>query len=84
MKGIISIIGGLITGIVFLLQWYLSPQKIKERAFKNDENARILFTARLAMAKMCKDEGSKEDAKRYLDTARDMWIKRVRKNRKTS
>ena len=81
MSKILTIIGGIVNGVVIWLTWYLSPDKIKQRAFENDEESRELFTGRLRIAKTYKEDGNKFDAKWYLNSARSMWLKKIRENR---
>jgi len=81
MKGIITIIGGIVSGIVIWLTWYLSPEKIKMRAFKNDEKAKNEFKTKLVAARYFKSVGRKGKARRSLNSARSVWLLRMRENK---
>lgn len=67
MKALLAIIGSAITGGVILLRWWLSPERIKKRVFKNDEKERRKFVTKLRLGD--------------VNGAYDMFDCRVRENR---
>lgn len=84
MKAILSIIGTLITGIVFVLQWYLSDDQTKIRKFRGNEKEKEVFRNSLANARRFAKSDWPEDkdyARNTLADARKFWLDKLRKAR---
>ncbi len=74
----LTIIGTVLSGLLYVARWYLSPEQTKIRALKNDKKGQNRYIDKMVQAFYLERSG--KDSTDALTSARKFWCGRVQEN----